>query len=183
MKIEKTTIKDCYVIHPDIIEDERGWFMRVFCDQDFNEIKKGIHFKQINHSFNKDKGTFRGMHYQTPPHAEDKLIRCISGGIVDFVLDIRKDSSTFLHHIAVELNPKNKCILFLPKGVAHGFQTTENNTELIYHHTEAYNKTADRGLRYNDPKININLPIPLSVISDKDKNQLLLTNDFYGITI
>lgn len=183
MNFESTNIKDCYIIHPNIFQDERGWFMRVFCDELFFEIKKNIHIKQINHSFNNIKGTFKGMHYQTPPFAEEKLVRCISGAVADFTLDLRENSPTFLKHLKIELSAKNKSMIFIPKGVAHGFQTLENNTELIYHHTAEYNKDADQGLRYDDPRVKISLPLPISIISEKDKNFKLLTNNFNGLII
>jgi dTDP-4-dehydrorhamnose 3,5-epimerase len=183
LKIKKTIIKDCFVIEPDLFEDARGWFTRVFCDDAFAEIKKDLHFKQINHSYNKKKGTFRGMHYQEPPFAEEKLIRCITGSVIDFILDLRKDSETFLKYIAVELNPKNKTMVFLPKGVAHGFITLDDDTELLYHHTVSYYKDADKGLRFNDPKIDIRLPIEISIISEKDKSYPLLTDNFTGLVI
>lgn len=183
MKIQETIIKNCFIIQPNLIEDERGWFTRVFCDDLFNEIGKDLRFKQINHSFNKQKGTFRGMHYQEPPYSEEKLIRCIAGSVIDFVLDIRKDSETFLKHIAVELSSQNKSMIFLPKGVAHGFLTLSDDTELLYHHTVPFNKQADRGLRFDDPKIDIKLPIEISNISVKDKNYTLLTDNFSGLTI
>lgn len=183
MIFERTIIDGCYLVKPILFNDDRGWFARFFCDDLFSEIGKNIHFKQINHSFNTYKGTFRGMHYQESPHLEDKLVRCLSGKVLDYVLDIRKDSPTFLKHISVELNTENKTMIFIPKGLAHGFQTLEDNTELLYHHTKEYCKGSDRGLRYNDPKININLSLPLRMISEKDKNYQLITNDFKGITI
>lgn len=183
MEIKETIIKDCFVIHPGIIEDERGLFSRVFCDEEFETIRSEIHFKQINHSFNKKKGTFRGMHYQEPPYCEEKLIRCIAGSVIDFVLDLRNGSETFLTYISINLSSCNRSMIYLPKGVAHGFLTLEDDTELIYHHTVSYHKEADRGLRFDDPKINIKLPYEVRCISDKDKNYTLLTQNFSGLTI
>ncbi|MFY8165573.1 MAG: dTDP-4-dehydrorhamnose 3,5-epimerase [Sediminibacterium sp.] len=183
MKIEETEIQGCYTIQPTIVQDERGWFMRTFCEEQFAEIGKEIHFTQMNHSFNYKKGTFRGMHYQTPPFAEEKLIRCISGAVIDYVLDLRKNSATYLKYIALELSATNRTMIFLPKGVAHGFQTLQDNTELVYHHTVSYNKDFDGGLRFDDPKINITLTLPLSIISDKDKSYELISNEFTGIEV
>lgn len=142
-----------------------------------------VNFVQINHSFNAKKGTFRGMHFQNQPNAEGKLIRCISGGVVDFVVDLRKGSVTFLRWIKVELNSKNRQMIFIPKGCAHGFQTLEDDTELVYHHTVSYRKESDSGVRFDDPLINIKLPLEISMISEKDKSHVLLDVNFKGIEL
>jgi dTDP-4-dehydrorhamnose 3,5-epimerase len=184
MHFKETEIKDCFLIKPEAFKDERGWFARVFCQYEFNRaLKKEVQFVQINHSFNAKKGTFRGMHYQVMPYSEEKLIRCISGRVLDFILDLREDSSTFLKWIYIELSAENQHLVFLPKGVAHGFQTLEDNTELIYHHTVAYHKDADRGILFSDPLVNIELPLPISLISEKDCNYDLLNNNFKGIRL
>lgn len=183
MQIEETTIEGCYVISPQLHVDERGWFARFFCEEEF--VKAGLSKKivQINHSFNLLKGTFRGMHYQVHPYAETKLIRCITGAVNDYVLDLRRNSPTFLNHIKIELSAENKKLILVPEGMAHGFQTIENNSELIYHHTQFYKKEAERGIRYNDPKINIQLDFPISSISERDKNYSLITDNYTGIEI
>ena len=123
------------------------------------------------------------MHYQEPPFTEEKLIRCIAGSVMDFVIDIRKDSPTFLKSVSFELNADNKCMLLVPKGLAHGFQTLANDTEIIYHHTGLYKPESDRGINYADPMIHIKLPLPITVISDKDKSYPMLINNFSGISI
>ena len=123
------------------------------------------------------------MHYQLPPHSEGKLIRCIKGSVVDFFLDIRKGSDTFLKYDKIELSAENRIMIYLSEGVAHGFMTLEDNTELIYHHTESYHKEADRGIRFNDPKVDIELPFEIKVISEKDQNYPLLSNNFKGIDL
>ncbi len=181
MKFNATEFEGCFVIEPQLISDERGWFSRVFCQEEALPFMGALKFVQINHSFNTKKGTFRGMHYQVSPYKEAKLIRCISGAVLDFVLDIRENSPTFLKWISIELSAKNRRMIFIPEGCAHGFQTLEDNSELIYHHTVFYNKDADRGILYNDPLVNIKLPIETSIISDKDKNYLLLDQNFKGI--
>lgn len=183
MKFNVTSLKGCYTVEPRIMEDDRGWFTRVFCKEEIHPFAGDVNFVQINHSFNRHKGTFRGMHYQEPPHAEEKLIRCIAGAVVDFALDLRKNSPTFLKWIAVELSAANKRMIFIPKGFAHGFQTLQDNSELIYHHTAFYNPKAEKGLNMNDPRIKIELPVSLSVVSDRDKNHPHLDITFSGIEI
>ncbi len=184
MQFSETRIGGCYLVSPEPLSDERGWFARVFCNEEFkHEIGKDLQFVQINHSFNSKKGTFRGMHFQNAPYCEDKLIRCISGSLMDFVLDLRKGSPTFMKWIAVELSAKNRQLIFLPKGTAHGFQTLEDHTELIYHHTAVYHKEADRGILYNDPQVNIQLPLPVSMMSEKDRSYEVLDTNFNGIEL
>lgn len=184
MQFSETKIKGCFLVSPEPLSDERGWFARVFCEDEFKKhLNVDLKFVQINHSFNAKKGTFRGMHFQQAPYSEDKLIRCIAGSVMDIVLDLRKESPTFMHWMGVELSAKNRQLIFLPKGLAHGFQTLEDNTELIYHHTTAYHKEADRGILYNDPRVNIHLPLDVSMISEKDKSYSVLDNHFNGIDI
>ena len=183
MVFEETEIKGCFIIKANPVEDERGWFGRFFCKNEIKPFFDNFEIVQINHSFNKKKGSFRGMHYQKPPFAEAKLIRCVAGSIVDFVLDIRKNSPTFLKWISVELSSANRKSIYLPKGMAHGFQTLTDNTELIYYHNVFYNKDSDSGIRYNDPLINIKLPLDITVISDKDIKYLLLDSNFKGIQV
>ena len=184
MKFHKTNIEGCFIIDPDIIEDDRGGFFRVFCKDEFRDhLGEEISFTQINHSINNKKGTFRGMHYQNPPYCEGKLIRCVAGKVVDYFLDLRKGSPTFLKYSEVELSSENNKMIYLCKGVAHGFFTLEDHTALIYHHTESYHKDADRAIRYNDPMVNINLPSDVIVISEKDQSHQLLTNNYRGLEL
>lgn len=183
MKFLKTNINGCFIIEPKLIEDNRGSFFRTFCEEMFKDNIEGVYFKQMNHSINHLKGTFRGMHYQSPPHAEGKLIRCVKGKVIDFYLDVREGSPTFLHYGKEELSADNKKMIYLCKGIAHGFLTVEDNSELIYHHTESYSKEAERGIRFSDPKLGFELPFPIEVISEKDINYPFLTNNFTGIKI
>jgi len=180
---EPTILEGCFMAVAEASTDERGWFMRVFCEEQFNAIRKHIHFRQINHSFNRVKGTFRGFHYQDQPHAEEKLVYCVSGSALDIAVDMRMNSPTFLRSVSVELTADNRRMIFIPKGVAHGFQTLEDNTALIYHHTGTYVKEAERGLQYRDPMIHVELPLPVSCISEKDKNYPLLTPGFKGVIL
>ncbi len=181
MIFQPTQISGCFVIELQPFSDERGWFSRVFCEHEAEPYLGKLNFVQINHSFNRRKGTFRGMHFQRPPFAEGKLIRCISGAVMDFVLDLRRKSPTFQHFVQLELSSLNRCMVFLPKGTAHGFQTLVDNTELIYHHTSFYTPEADAGIRYDDPMLNLHLPLEITSISEKDKNYPLLPLNFNGI--
>ena len=183
MKFNETKIRGCFVIEPNLIEDYRGVFFRSYCEDEFKEQIGEINFVQMNHSINYKMGTFRGMHYQKPPYSEEKLIRCVKGKVLDFFLDLRKGSPTFLEYSHVELSEENRNMVFICKGVAHGFLTLSDNSDLIYHHTENYNKEADRGIWFNDPRVQMNIPFDINVISEKDKNYPLLTNEFMGVDI
>ena len=123
------------------------------------------------------------MHYQFPPYTEIKLIRCIRGRVFDAIIDIRQDSATFLQHFTVELSELNMLSLYIPEGFAHGFQTLEDNTELIYHHTAYYVPGHEAGIRYNDPRIGIKWPLPVSEITEKDQTHLLIDKSFKGISL
>jgi dTDP-4-dehydrorhamnose 3,5-epimerase len=133
----------------------------------------------MNHSFSEKKGTWRGFHFQVHPFQETKLIRCVQGRIFDYVLDLRKESSTFLKIFNIELSKENQKMLFIPKGFAHGFLTLEDNSELIYLHDEYYKSEFEKGIRYNDPLIC--LDVRPMIISDRDKNHNLLSKNFKGI--
>jgi dTDP-4-dehydrorhamnose 3,5-epimerase len=135
----------------------------------------------MNHSTTYSKGSLRGMHYQLPPFREIKMVRCIAGAVFDVIIDIRTDSATFLQWFGIELSAANKKMLYIPEGFAHGFQCLTDNCELIYHHTEFYTPNAEGGLRYDDPKINIQWPLPVGVVSARDAGHAYLTDDFKGI--
>jgi len=176
-----TKIEGVYVIDLEVHTDIRGEFARTFCQKEFEQIGLAKMFVQMNHSYNKTKGTLRGLHFQNSPYQETKLIRCIRGSIMDVVVDIRKGSSTFLQHFSMELSDKNRKMILIPEGCAHGFQTLENNTELIYHHTAFYTPNSDGGLNYRDPRLNINWKLPITLISEKDKAYSPLNKNFTGI--
>jgi dTDP-4-dehydrorhamnose 3,5-epimerase len=165
---------------PKLFEDDRGWFFRNFAADDFAAMGLNSSWPQMNHSFTKTAGTIRGMHYQHPPHNEVKLVRCIAGAVLDVVVDIRPQSATYLQHFATELNAQNKQMLYIPQGFAHGFQSLVANSELLYLHSTNYQPGAEGGLRYNDPTININWPLPLTIISERDKNHPLLVSSESG---
>ncbi len=181
MKFTPTGIAGSYVIDLEPYSDSRGWFARTYCKEEFQKIGHHKEWLQINHSFTNKSGTIRGMHFQPPPHSEIKLIRCISGSIFDVIIDIRKDSPQFLHWFGIELSAQNKKMLYIPEGFAHGFQTLTDGCELIYHHSEMYHKDAEAGIKYNDPAINIQWPIALTEISERDARHSLLDKQFKGI--
>ena len=180
MIFNKTKLKGAFTISLEPLTDERGAFARTFCKKGFNKIKHEGEFVQINHSFNKHKGTVRGMHFQLPPFQEIKLIRCIRGSVFDVIIDLRKKSPTFLQYFSVELSAENRKMIYVPKNFAHGFQTLSDNTELIYHHTEFYNANADSGIRFDDPKLNISWPLEPKMISEKDYNYKHMETNFKG---
>lgn len=181
MLFKETPLKGCFAIEFQPTADERGWFSRVYCENEFKAINHSKPFVQFNHSFNRAAGTIRGLHYQKPPFQETKLIRCISGSVYDVVVDIRQNSPTFLKHFGLKLSAVNNTMIYIPSGFAHGFQTLEENTQLLYHHTEFYQPGFEAGLRYNDAKLEITWELPPSIISERDKNFDLLTESFQGI--
>ena len=170
-----------YLIEPVLFGDERGWFARTYCKNEFAEIGHIKEWVQMNHSFTNTKGTIRGMHYQLPPFSEIKLVRCISGAVYDVIIDLRKASATYLQWYGVELSAKNKKMIYIPEGFAHGFQTLSADAELIYHHSQFYAPGVEGGIRYNDPKLNIEWPLEVSVISERDKQLALLDDNFKGL--
>jgi dTDP-4-dehydrorhamnose 3,5-epimerase len=181
MIFEETQLKGAYVINATFSSDERGGFARVFCKKEFSKIGHTKEFVQFNQSYNINKGTVRGMHYQQAPYKEIKLIRCVKGVVDDVIVDIRKNSPTFLKHIHVELSAKNKRMVYVPEGFAHGFQTLEDDTELIYSHTEYYTPDANAGLNCKDPLLTIAWPLDIAVISEKDNQLTFIDQSFEGI--
>lgn len=183
MIFTETPLKQAFVVEPEPFVDDRGSFTRVYCKNEFEAIGFKSEFVQVNQSVNKRKGTFRGIHYQFPPFAEVKLIRCIKGKVFDLIVDIRKNSDTFLQHFGVELSEGNMKMIFVPEGFAHGFLTLEDNSQMIYHHTQFYKPGFEAGLRFDDPALKIKLPEMPKVISEKDKLNPLITNLFKGIDL
>jgi dTDP-4-dehydrorhamnose 3,5-epimerase len=166
MIFQETKLKGAFVIEPERIEDERGFFARTFCEKEFAAHGLVTRFVQCNISFNASRGTLRGMHYQTAPHEEVKLVRCTLGALFDVIVDIRRDSPTFGHWTSVELTSDNRKALYIPKGFAHGFQTLADNTEVFYQMSEFYHPESARGFRWDDDNIHIQWPMqPLSISS------------------
>jgi dTDP-4-dehydrorhamnose 3,5-epimerase len=183
MIFKETPLKGAFVVEPEPYRDDRGLFARTFCKNEFSKLNHTKEFVQFNHSQTLTKGTIRGMHYQLPPYSEIKLIRCIRGRVFDVIIDLRQDSPTFLKYHAVELSEKNMLSFYIPEGFAHGFQTLEDDSQLIYHHTAFYVPGHEAGIRYNDPLIGIDWPLPVTVITDKDRNHEFLTRSFKGLSI
>jgi dTDP-4-dehydrorhamnose 3,5-epimerase len=175
-----TRISGAYVIQPKPSEDERGLFARTFCAREFELHGLNPRIAQCSISFNLRKGTLRGMHYQVAPHAEAKLVRCTRGGIYDVLVDLRTDSPTNGEWIAVELTAENRKTIFVPEGVAHGFQTLVDDAEVFYQMSEFYYAECARGRRWNDPAFDIRWPSWPTVISEKDANFALLSRDAGG---
>lgn len=176
-----TPLAGSYVIELEPFTDDRGWFARYFCKDEFQKIGHNKEWVQINHSFTEHKGTIRGMHYQLSPYKEIKMIRCIAGSVFDAIIDLRKGSPTFLQWFGMELSALNKKMVYIPEGFAHGFQSLTNKAELLYHHSEYYAPGSEGGIKYDDSIINIEWPLPLSIISDRDSTHPHIDNNFKGI--
>ena len=170
MIFRETKLKGAFIIEPERLEDERGLFARTFCEEEFKAHGLNSRVVQCNISFNKKKGTLRGMHYQVAPHEEAKLVRCTRGAIYDVIVDLRPDSPTFKQWVAVELTADNHRMLYIPEGFAHGFQTLEDNTEVFYQMSELYHPESARGVRWDDPVFGIEWPkIHHRIVSEIDQ--------------
>ena len=169
MIFTETKLKGVFVIEPERLEDERGFFARTWCQREFEAHGLNQRLVQCSISFNKRKGTLRGMHYQVAPYEEARLVRCTMGAIYDVALDLRPASSTFKQWVAVELTSENRRMLYIPEGLAHGFQTLEDNTEVFYQMSEFYHPECAKGVRWDDLAFRIVWPSDVIVISDKDR--------------
>lgn len=173
MIFHSTKLGGVYIIEQEPHDDERGYFSRIFAKEEFE--RQGISFEviQASHSFTKDKGTIRGMHFQKEPKSEDKIVQCLRGKIYDVVVDLREGSPTFGKWIVEELSEDNKKIFLIPKGCAHGFQTLTDNCLVQYFMNEFYSPEHASGVRWDDPLFNITWPVKDPILSDKDKSWLL----------
>ena len=170
MRFVPTAVDGAWVLEPERVEDERGFFARSFCRKELEERGLDSRVAQCNISYNPRRGTLRGMHYQAAPHAEVKIVRCTAGSIWDVVLDIRPDSPTFMKHHGVTLTAENRTMLYLPAGCAHGFQTLEDRTEVFYQMSVSYEAAAGRGVRWDDPAFGIPWPhADARIINDRDR--------------
>jgi dTDP-4-dehydrorhamnose 3,5-epimerase len=169
MKIEKTELKDAFLIYPDVHGDSRGYFMETYTKNKLESITN-IEFVQDNQSYSSQKGIIRGLHCQTNPHCQTKLIRCTRGAIYDVIVDIRKGSPTYKKHIKVLLSAENKAQLFIPKGFLHGFETITDDVEVQYKVDDYYSKECDRSVKFDDPEFSVDWGVENPIISDKDKN-------------
>jgi len=174
MRFTETKLKGAYIIEIDKIEDDRGFFGRSWCERELKEYNLKTNLVQSNISFNRKKGTLRGMHFQKNPYQETKLVRCTKGAVYDVIIDLRTNSKTYKQWFGVELNEKNHKMLYIPEDFAHGFITLKDNSELFYLVTQYYNKNYEAGVLWNDASIGIEWPIEVSEISDKDCNHPLL---------
>ena len=174
MIFHKTSLQDAYLIEPEKKGDDRGFFARTMCRNEFAAHGLDTDYVQQNTSFSAHKGTLRGMHYQLPPFTEAKLVRCITGALVDIIVDLRRSSPTFMKHERFELTDRNRLQLYVPRGFAHAFQTIMDGVEVSYLVSAPYTPAAERGVRYSDPRLGIEWPLPVTVISDKDASWPLL---------
>jgi dTDP-4-dehydrorhamnose 3,5-epimerase len=168
MRFIETILKGAFIIIPDLIEDERGFFARAFCRREFEENALNPDLMQCNISFNESKGMLRGMHYQSGPQAEVKLVRCTAGAIYDVIIDLRPESPTFKQWLSTELTGNNHHLLYVPEGFAHGYQTMTPETEVFYQVSAFYHPASERGIRWDDPAFGVEWPLPITVISKKD---------------
>jgi dTDP-4-dehydrorhamnose 3,5-epimerase len=169
MTFTETKLKGAFVVKIDRREDSRGFFARAFCQHEFGAHGLKPIIAQANVAFNHYKGTLRGMHFQFPPVAETKFVRCTRGAILDIIVDLRPESPTYLQHIAVELNEDNYRGLYVPERFAHGYQVLRDKTETSYQVGEFYTPGSESGLLYNDPRLGLQWPLSITVISEKDQ--------------
>lgn len=170
MHFEPLPVDGAYLISLEKRGDDRGFFARMFCEREFAEHGLVTHFVQMNNSLSADAGTLRGMHYQLPPHGETKVVRCVRGALFDAIVDLRPDSPTFGVSCGVELTADNRNMMYAPKGCGHGFLTLTQDAEAMYLVDAFYAPDAERGVRWNDPRFNIQWPREPAVLSDKDRN-------------
>ncbi len=176
MHFQKTSLSGAFTIEMDRIEDERGFFARTFCADEFRKHGLATSFVQANMSLSHDPGTLRGLHFQRGPAQETKLVRCIAGRLFDVIVDNRPDSPTFLKHVSVELSAESGRALYVPKGFAHGFQTLEPGTVASYMVDEFYAQGHEGGYHYNDPVLDIAWPLDVTTISQKDKSWPMISD-------
>lgn len=177
MIFNKTDLEDAWLIDLERRGDERGFFARTMCEKEFAAHGLDTRYVQQNTSFSATKGTLRGMHFQREPHEEAKLVRCLWGEIMDVIIDLRPNSPTYRRHQAFNLSAENRRQLYVPRGFAHGFQALTENVEVTYLVSACYTPHAEGGVRYNDPTFGIQWPLPVTVISDKDKTWPLLDHE------
>ena len=169
MIFTETHLKGAFIIDLERRVDSRGYFARAFCQNEFKSHGLKAIIAQANLASNIRKGTLRGMHFQYPPAAETKLVRCTRGAIIDIIVDLRPESATYLQHVSVELNEDNQRALFVPERFAHGYQVLRDGTDTSYQVGEFYAPDAEGGLRYDDPRLGLKWPLPVTVISEKDQ--------------
>ena len=170
----ETKLKGAFIVDVECRRDDRGFFGRAFCQREFEELGLEANVAQTNVGVSLKRGTLRGMHFQYPPAIEAKLVRCMHGAVLDVIVDLRPESSTFLEHVAVELSSENQRALYIPGRFAHGYQTLQDGTAILYQASTFYAPGAEGGLRYDDPRLSIAWPLPVTAVSGKDSNFDLL---------
>lgn len=183
MNLAETSIPGVWVIESMAFQDNRGAFSRLFCSQELKAALGQKTIVQINHSMTHGVGAVRGLHYQRPPHAETKIVRCLKGRVFDVAVDLRQGSPTFLKWTAVELTPENRRAFVIPEGCAHGFQVLEADSELLYLHTAFYTPDAEGAVRFDDPGIGVNWPLAPTDLSARDLSHPHLEENFKGIIL
>lgn len=176
-------LSGAFLIDVQPVQDSRGFFTRTFCEKEFGEHKLVQHFVQANHSGTKGKGVIRGMHFQYPPHGETKLVKCVQGAIFDVIVDVRAGSPTFLQWYGAELTAENRRMMYVPVGFAHGFQSLTDNSEITYMVSGFYNRESEGGIQYDDEKVKIDWPLPVSLVSDKDLKIPMVDPGFKGVIL
>ena len=183
MIFNPSILAGAFTIDVQPFQDSRGFFTRTFCENEFAQHNLVQHFVQANHSGTHGKGVIRGMHFQRAPFCEVKLVKCVQGTIFDVIIDVREGSSTFLQWFGAELTAENKRMMYVPAGFAHGFQSLSEYSEITYMVSSVYNKESEGGVLYNDPKVNIQWPLPVSLVSDKDQAIPLIDSTFTGVIL
>lgn len=181
--LSQTSIPGLWLAERKVVEDNRGFFSKLFCAEEF--LKAGINkpIVQINHSVNRIKGTVRGLHFQYPPHAETRIISCLKGVVFDVAVDLRKSSKTFLSWHGEKISPENRKSLIIPEGFAHGFQTLTDDCELIYFHTGFYVPEAEGGFNVEDKRIAVDWQLPVNCLSERDKNLPFINDAYEGVSL
>jgi dTDP-4-dehydrorhamnose 3,5-epimerase len=175
MKFSETNLKGLWLITLEPLMDERGFFVRTYCDEEFGTQGLNTKWRQLNHTLTRDKGAIRGLHFQAEPHPEIKTVRCIRGAIYDVAVDVRPASPSFGCWEAFELTPANNRVLYIGAGFAHGFQTLESDSEVLYQMSECYYSDLSRGVRSDDPALGIPWPLPVTTVSERDRGLPLLS--------
>jgi dTDP-4-dehydrorhamnose 3,5-epimerase len=183
MKLIETNIPGAWVIESTAFQDNRGAFSRLFCSRELEAIIGSNTIVQINHSITHCVGAVRGLHFQNPPHAEIKIVRCLKGRVFDVAVDLRQGSPTFLEWTAVELTPEKHLAFVIPRGCAHGFQVLEEDSQLLYLHTAFYTPGAEGGVRFDDPRIGVNWPLVPVDLSARDLSHSHLNENFKGMVL
>jgi len=183
VKLIPTALAGVLVVETQAFNDDRGAFSRLFCEGEMAEAIVGRRIEQINHSRTTVVGAVRGLHFQRPPHAEMKIVRCLRGRVWDVAVDLRQGSPTYLQWHAQELSASNALMLVIPEGCAHGFQVLESNSELLYLHTASYSPSAEGGVRFDDPALKILWPLPVADLSVRDQKHPPINKNFQGATV